>query len=109
MRDRLILASAAALLTLCAPAYAQSTVIVQEPDPVMTESTVVIPGEVRTYVLQQDMPSVPYEGDILIGKVVPEDVEIHAIDGQPDYAYTVVNERRVIVNPQTRTVVQILE
>lgn len=109
MRNKLILASAAALLTLSASAYAQDTVIVQETDPVMTESTVVIPGEVRTYVLEQDIQSVPYEGDILIGKVVPDAVEIHAIDGQPDYAYTIVNERRVIVNPQTRTVVQILE
>lgn len=109
MRNTLILASAAALLTLSASAYAQDTIIVQETDPVMTESTVVIPGEVRTYVLEQDVPSVPYEGDILIGRVVPDAVEIHAIDGQPDYAYTIVNERRVIVNPQTRTVVQILE
>ena len=109
MRNKLILASAAALLTLSASAYAQDTVIVQETDPVMTESTVVVPGEVRTYVLEQDIQSVPYEGDILIGKVVPDAVEIHAIDGQPDYAYTIVNERRVIVNPQTRTVVQILE
>jgi len=109
MRNKLILASAAALLTLSASAYAQDTVIVQETDPVMTESTVVVPGEVRTYVLEQDIQSVPYEGDILIGRVVPDAVEIHAIDGQPDYAYTIVNERRVIVNPQTRTVVQILE
>lgn len=109
MRNKLILASAAALLSLSASAYAQGTVIVQETDPVMTESTVVVPGEVRTYVLEQDIPSVPYEGDILIGRVVPDAVEIHTIDGQPDYAYTIVNERRVIVNPQTRTVVQILE
>ncbi|MGB3878434.1 MAG: DUF1236 domain-containing protein [Shinella zoogloeoides] len=109
MRNRLILVSAAALLSLSASAYAQDTVIVQESDPVTTESTVVIPGEVRTYVLEQDIPSVPYEGDILIGKVVPDAVEIHAIDGQPDYAYTIVNEHRVIVNPQTRTVIQVLE
>jgi len=107
MRNRLILVSAAALLSLSASAYAQDTVIVQ--DPVTTESTVVVPGEVRTYVLQQDIPSVSYEGDILVGKVVPESVEIHAIEGQPDYAYTVVNQHRVIVNPQTRTVIQILE
>ncbi|MBN9052459.1 DUF1236 domain-containing protein [Shinella sp. PSBB067] len=109
MRNRLILASAAALLSLSATAYAQDTVIIQETDPVMTESTVVVPGEVRTYVLERDIPSVPYEGDILIGRVVPGEVEIHAIDGQPDYAYTIVNERRVIVNPQTRTVIQVLE
>ena len=108
MRTKLILATAA-LLTLSAPAFAQSTIIVQETDPVMTESTVVIPGEVRTYVLEQEVPSVAYEGDVLIGKVIPDSVEIRAVDGYDDYGYTVVNERRVIVDPQTRTVVQILE
>jgi hypothetical protein len=108
MRNTLILASAA-FLTLSASAYAQSTIIVQETDPVMTESTVVVPGEVRTYVMEQQVPSVVYEGDVLIGKVIPDTVEIHTIDGRDDYAYTIVNERRVILDPQTRTVVQVLE
>jgi hypothetical protein len=108
MRNTLILATAA-VLTLSASAYAQSTVIIEETDPVMTESTVVVPGEVRTYVLEQQVPSVAYEGDVLIGKVIPDTVEVHPVDGYNDYAYTVVNERRVIVNPQTRTVVQVLE
>ena len=109
MRNRLILATAAALLTLSASAYAQSTVIVQESDPVTTQSTVVIPGEVRTYVMEQQVPSVVYEGDVVVGSVLPDTVEVHTIDGHADYAYTVVNERRVIVNPETRTVVQVLE
>ncbi|MGQ3212958.1 MAG: DUF1236 domain-containing protein [Shinella sp.] len=108
MRNKIILATAA-FMTLSTAAYAQSTVIVQETDPVMTESTVVVPGEVRTYVLEQQVPSVAYEGDVLIGKVIPDAVEVHPVDGYGDYAYTVVNERRVIVNPQTRTVIQVLE
>ncbi|GAA4181477.1 DUF1236 domain-containing protein [Shinella granuli] len=109
MRNKLLLATAATLLTLSASAYAQSTVIIEETDPVTTESTVVVPGEVRTYVLEQDVPSVAYEGDVVVGRVIPDAVEIHTIDGNADYAYTVVNERRVIVNPQTRTVIQVLE
>lgn len=109
MRNKLILATAATFLTLSASAYAQGTVIVQETDPVTTESTVVVPGEVRTYVLEQQVPSVVYEGDVVVGEPLPDTVEIHTIDNNPDYAYTVVNERRVIVNPQTRTVVQVLE
>lgn len=109
MRNKLILATAATLMTLAASAYAQETVIVQEADPVTTESTVVIPGEVRTYVMEQQVPSVAYEGDVVIGKVIPDTVEIRTIDGHADYSYTVVNDRRVIVNPQTRTVVQVLD
>ncbi|UNK37009.1 DUF1236 domain-containing protein [Shinella sp. H4-D48] len=109
MTNKLILAGAAAFLSLSASAYAQDTVIIQQTDPVMTESTVVVPGGVRTYVLEQQVPSVTYEGDVLEGRVIPEAVEIYPVDGYTDYGYTVVNERRVIVDPQTRTVVQVLE
>lgn len=109
MQNKLIFAGAAVLLTMSASAYAQDTVIIQETDPVMTESTVVVPGEVRTYVMEQDVPSVAYEGDVLIGRVIPDTVEVRTVDGYDDYAYTVVNERRVIVDPRTRTVVEVLE
>ncbi len=112
MRNRLILSAAATLLTLSASAYAQETVIIQQapaPAPVMAPQTVVIPGEVRTYVMQQEVQSVPYEGDVLIGRVIDGPVELYPVDGYDGYSYTVVNERRVIVDPQTRAVVQILD
>ena len=107
MQKTFIPAAAAAFLALTGAAHAQDTVIVQ--DPVTTESTVVVPGEVRTYVMEQQVPSVAYEGDVVVGAVVPDTVEIHTVDGHADYAYTVVNDRRVIVNPQTRTIVQVVE
>lgn len=102
-----LLAATAALMALSGAAYAQTMVITQ--DPVTTNSTVVLPGEVRTYVMEQPIESVPYEGDIMVGRVLPEAVEVRPVDGYNDYAYTVVNERRVIVNPQTRTVIQVLD
>ena len=102
-----LLAASAVLIALSGAAYAQTTVITQ--DPVTTNSTVVMPGEVRTYVMQQSIPSVSYQGDIAVGTALPDTVEVHTVDGYNDYAYTVVNERRVIVNPQTRTVIQVLE
>lgn len=92
----LFIALTVAGLSLSASAYAQST-------------TVVVPGEVRTYVLEQQVPSVVYEGDVVVGEPIPDTVELHSIDGHGDYAYVIVNERRVIVNPQTRAVVQVLE
>jgi hypothetical protein len=102
-----IMAASAAFMALSATAFAQSTVIV---DPAVTNSTVVeLPGEVRTYVLQQQGPSVVYEGDVVIGQALPDTVELQVVEGHDDYAYTVLNERRVIVNPQTRTVIQVLE
>jgi hypothetical protein len=99
--------AAAALTMMSGAALAQTTVITQ--DPMTTNSTVVLPGEVRTYVMEQPIESVPYEGDVLVGRVLPEAVEVRPVDGYADYGYTIVNERRVIVNPETRTVIQVLE
>lgn len=76
--------------------YAQST-------------TVVVPGEVGTYVLEQQVQSVVYEGDVVVGEPIPDTVELHTIQGHGDYAYVIVNNRRVIVNPQTRAVIQVVE
>lgn len=102
-----LLAASAVFLALSGAGYAQTAVITT--DPGVTSSTTMLPGEVRTYVLEQRVPSVAYEGDIAVGSTLPDVVEIHRVDGYDDYAYTVVNERRVIVNPQTRAVIQVLE
>ncbi|MDK1385328.1 hypothetical protein ILFOPFJJ_03337 [Ensifer psoraleae] len=75
----------------------------------IAQTTVVLPGEVRTYVLEQNTPSIQYEGEIVVGQPVPEVVEVYPIPDQPEYGYAVVNEKRVIVNPKTKTVVQVLE
>lgn len=79
------------------------------PASVMAQTTVVLPGEVRTYVLEQATPSVAIEGEIVVGQPLPETVEIHTIPDQPDYAYAVVNDQRVIVKPADRTVIQVLQ
>lgn len=104
---KFLLAASAALMAFSGVAFAQTTVITQ--DPVTTNSTVVLPGEVRTYVMEQPIESVPYEGDVLVGRVLPDTVEVRPIEGYDNYGYTIVNERRVIVDPQTHTVIQVLE
>ncbi|WP_026620764.1 hypothetical protein M728_004729 (plasmid) [Ensifer sp. WSM1721] len=75
----------------------------------IAQTTVVLPGEVRTYVLEQNVPSVTFEGEVVVGQPLPETVEIHTIPDQPDYGYAVVNNKRVVVNPKQRTVVEILQ
>lgn len=104
---KILVAASAALIAFSGAAYAQ-TVITQDPA-VTGSTTTVLPGEVRTYVMEQDVPSVTYDGTIAVGSTLPDTVEVHTIQEHPDYAYTVVNERRVIVNPQTRAVIQVLE
>ena len=109
LSKRLMVASAA--LFVSTSAFAQSTVIVTEPAPPPPGAVVVreAPAEVRTYVMKQQVPSVAYEGDVLVGRVLPQNVETHVIDGYGNYAYTIVNERRVVVDPQTREVIQVLD
>jgi hypothetical protein len=79
------------------------------PASAIAQTTVVLPGEVRTYVLEQQTPSVVYEGEVVVGQPLPETVEIHTIPDQPDFAYAIVNEKRVIINPKTHTVVEVLQ
>lgn len=85
-----------AALLLPASAIAQTT-------------TVVLPDEVKTYVLEQSVPPATFEGQIVVGQPLPEVVEVHPIPEQPDFAYAIVNEQRVIVNPGTRVVVEVLQ
>ena len=68
------------------------------------------PRKVVTYVEQQPVPadSVVVEETIQVGKPLPKTVVLTPIPEDPTYAYAVVNKQRVIVDPNTYTVVQVL-
>jgi hypothetical protein len=67
------------------------------------------PPEVVTYVEQQPAPaSVVVQQPVVVGKPIPEAVMLTPIPENPRYAYAMVNEQRVIVEPQSRTVVQVI-
>lgn len=91
-------AALAISLPIAVPAVAQTT-----------STTVVLPGEVRTYVLEQKTPSVAYEGEVVIGDTGPETIKIYPVPDEPKYGYAIVNERRVIIDPNTHTVIEVLE
>ncbi|MBX4869704.1 DUF1236 domain-containing protein [Rhizobium bangladeshense] len=103
---RKIMLATAAVLTISSVAFAQSTVVVTDP---AATGSVVLPGEVRTYVMEQNTPSVVYDGEITVGATLPDTIEVHTVPNVDGYAYTVVNERRVIVEPKTHRVIQVLE
>jgi len=68
------------------------------------------PERIVTYVQQQPLQnSVVVEQPLVVGKPVPQEVVLVPIAEDPRYSYTVVNEQRVIVDPQTRTVVQVIQ
>jgi hypothetical protein len=67
------------------------------------------PPEVVTYVEQQPAPaSVVVQQPVVVGKPIPEAVMLTPLPENPRYAYAMVNEQRVIVEPQSRTVVQVI-
>ena len=67
----------------------------------------------RTYVVEQRVPSYTYESEVRVGAVLPEAgvtyYEMPAEYNAPNYRYTYINQRPVIVDPRTRTVVQVIE
>lgn len=69
------------------------------------------PREVVTYVQQQPAPArtVVVQQPIAVGRVVPADVEVVPVPDHPTYGYAIVNNERVIVQPKTRKVVQIIQ
>jgi hypothetical protein len=67
------------------------------------------PAEVREVVVGAPAQSVRVDGQIVVGEPLPEVVMVQPVPGYETYSYAVVNEQRVIVDPQTRTVIQVVE
>ncbi|MGO4172272.1 DUF1236 domain-containing protein [Bosea sp. TAF32] len=69
----------------------------------------------RTYVVEQRVPSYSYAEPVAVGTVLPaQGVVYHRVPAEygasaSRYNYTVVNDRTLIVEPQTRRVVQIIQ
>ncbi|WP_342643203.1 DUF1236 domain-containing protein [Rhodoligotrophos ferricapiens] len=86
--------------------------------PLAAQTTVVVSPEqqtvVREYVTKHTVEPVtlPDSVELAVGATLPEDVELHAIEGVPEvseYRYVVVDGRTVLVEPGTRKVVQIID
>ena len=67
----------------------------------------------RSYVVEQRRPSYTYREDVRVGAVLPSDgvtyYEVPREYNQPNYRYTVVNNRTVLVDPATRRIVDVIE
>lgn len=62
---------------------------------------------VRQYVVQRNVPSARFEGDILVGAELPATVRYYEIENDPrfsNYRYTRLNNRYVLVNTDNRIV-----
>ncbi|TBN43835.1 DUF1236 domain-containing protein [Paracoccus subflavus] len=62
----------------------------------------------RTYIMENRTESVVIDGDATVGTVLPETVEVQTIPDS-EYRYVYVNDRPVLVEPETRKVIHIIE
>lgn len=66
----------------------------------------------REYVVERRHRSYEYEGDLTVGRQLPSTVTYYQVPreyGSTEYRYTVVNNRTVLVDPETRRIVQIID
>jgi hypothetical protein len=90
----------AALLSAAEYAAAETVVITPERQTV-----------IREYVQKNPIASIKVPGvELNIGSTLPDTVELHELD-VPDvsYRYVVVDDRTVLVDPDTREIVQVID
>jgi hypothetical protein len=70
-------------------------------------------AQVQQYVVTQRTPSVRMQEQVVVGAPLPQTVDLYALPEdagvRTQYRYTVVNDRTVLVDPQTRQVIQVIE
>ena len=68
------------------------------------------PQKVVTYVQQAPAPTtrVVVKEKVVVGRSLPETVVVTPVPDDPKYAYAIVNDQRVIVEPSSRKVIQVI-
>ena len=68
------------------------------------------PQKVVTYVREAPAPAqkVIVKEKVVVGEALPSTIVVTPIPESPTYAYAYVNEQRVIVEPSTRKVIQVV-
>jgi hypothetical protein len=69
------------------------------------------PPQVVTYVQQAPAPTerVVVKEKVVVGQPLPETVVVTPVPDDPKYAYAIVNDERVIVEPSSRKVIQVIQ
>ncbi|EPE96213.1 DUF1236 domain-containing protein [Rhizobium grahamii] len=69
------------------------------------------PQQVVTYVQQAPAPAerVVVKEKVVIGQPLPSTVVVTPVPENPKYAYAIVNDERVIVEPSSRKVIQVIQ
>lgn len=114
-RSLLLTASLLSVLALPVAAHAQAGDAQSSPT-ASTRPQRISPDQqprFRQYVIQRQHPSYVYSSPLVIGGVLPEAgvtyYEVPREYGPTTYRYTIINEKPVLVDPSTRTIVQVIE
>lgn len=62
---------------------------------------------VQTWGTQQAVPDVVYEGDLVVGAVLPDTVTLIEVPDDAALRWAYLNGKRVVVLPDTRTVIAV--
>jgi hypothetical protein len=66
-----------------------------------------VPQASADFAIANPVDPVGVTGDVVVGYVVPDDVELVAVPDDPTYSYVYVNDRPALVDNSTRTIVWI--
>lgn len=68
---------------------------------------------VHSYVVAQRRPTMRVAEEVVVGQPLPPRVRLYPVPARvglaTPYSYTIVNDQTVLVDPQTRTVVQVIQ
>jgi len=73
------------------------------------------PDETRfkEYVVKEHHPSVRVQEKVVVGESLPKNVQVYEVPAsagvKTTYRYSVVNDRTVLIDPQTRRIVQVID
>lgn len=68
-----------------------------------------VPRTACTYVIEQNVPAVTVEKEVVVGQPLPDAVVLHEIPEYKTYVFANVNNHRVLVDPKTRVVVEVVK
>src|ERR1700712_1565116 len=114
MRPHLMTVAAGLLFTAGIGAASADTLVVKPADEnIVTHSTTVVQPEqqtvIREYVHKNPLASVKLPGvELNLGTRLPDTVELREVPNVR-YRYTVVDDRTVLVDPDTHEIVQVLD
>jgi hypothetical protein len=67
------------------------------------------PARVKTYIHQQKVAPITYDGQIVVGATLPETMTFYDIPRYERYRWTFVNDQRVLIDRRNHKIVAILD